>query len=586
MVLVLLYWIYLAGLCSTFGICIQSFYKAHLHPSVIFLLGAFAITLLASLYSFFGGLSSYFEGSLFILSIVLLFTFKNRLKDFFTSLKTRVSRLSLFSKILLATCLILCALQSASAPYIIDNESYYLQTIEWLDHYGLVKGVANLHPFLMQFSGWHILQSATNLEIAGLPLNDLSSFMLAIGILYSIEKMDNYLHSSTKHSLYAGFFLVFMVFLFRFISVPSPDVAVYIIALIVFYESFIWLKKSEKTYTTLHVLFLIAVFGIYIKLTALLVLLFPLIAYILSNSSVLTNNFDSVRFKEITLSRKLKSPLTLTAFISVLSGALFLCKNHIISGYAFFPLHVSIYDPQWKVPENILSWYTGQTYLDAFQTTRPDFLKDLSFLEVFIQWLSLAGLDGYLNKAMVAVLLLFPIFVWRKKTPSFVKALYILSLVQFFLIWNNAPQFRFFFMFFMLLTCVIASMLPLTKTVVKGILIITTLLAAIPLFIPLNLNQVASTTQLSNVQSFNWDHILIAHPNTRYTQLEHTEMMFGNIKLQSPVAPDFFWATGDCEVPCVHIKQLEYFKEHFKMYPQQIGPKVSDGFYAKTVSRE
>lgn len=71
----------------------------------------------------------------------------------------------------------------------IDNESYYIQTIKWLDKYGLVKGLANLHVYLAQQSGFHILEAALNFDSVYDRFNDLSAFYLLIGVVWRVTLM-------------------------------------------------------------------------------------------------------------------------------------------------------------------------------------------------------------------------------------------------------------------------------------------------------------------------------------------------------------------------------------------------------------
>lgn len=586
MILILLYWTYLFWLFNVYGISIFKIYKSNAHPCIILILGAFTITVLASIYSFFSNLSVVFEGGIFVLSLGLFYKNKCLFKGLVLSTKERIYKLTRFSKLVLLVVTLLCAFQSASAPYLIDNESYYLQTIQWLDSYGLIKGVANLLPFLMQFSGWHILQSATNLEFLGFPLNDLSSFTLVIGLFYSVEKLDSYLRFQISTSLYAGLFIVFTVFLFRFISVPSPDIAVFVMGLLVFYECYIWLENNERLEETLHLLFLVSVFAIFVKLTAILIILFPVTSYFINKENISGGLKIKLRSSTIPLSRKRKRLFITTAILSICSGLLFFLKNFIISGYALFPLTIRIGSPDWRVAEHIIEWYSEQTYLDAFQTTSSTFLIDKSFLELIVYWLSLPGADGYFNKAIAVVLLFFPILLWKKKWNPFIITLYVLSLLQLLLIWMNAPQFRFFFLFFMLLTSVIVSEIPFRKWVVQTGVTAAIIITAIPIFITLNLGDTSSTSQLAISKPFDWNHIWIPHPNTRYVDLKHEEIEFGNTTLSSPINLDFFWGTGDCKVPCVQIKQLEYFKKYFQSFPQQRTSDISDGFYAKNFTSE
>ena len=71
-------------------------------------------------------------------------------------------------QLIMSVITVLIIAQCSTAPFVIDNETYYIQTIKWLNEYGFVRGLANLHISLGQCSGWHILQSAFSFSFASL----------------------------------------------------------------------------------------------------------------------------------------------------------------------------------------------------------------------------------------------------------------------------------------------------------------------------------------------------------------------------------------------------------------------------------
>jgi len=101
-----------------------------------------------------------------VFSLVIIFggILRKEVIDFFLSLKAKLKALSIPLKIILGTIIIFDLAQSAGAPYMIDNETYYIQTIKWLDQYGLVPGLANLHFFLSQMSGILFLERSIGMN--------------------------------------------------------------------------------------------------------------------------------------------------------------------------------------------------------------------------------------------------------------------------------------------------------------------------------------------------------------------------------------------------------------------------------------
>ncbi len=163
MLFILLSWLYIIGISTVFGVSMNQFFRLkNSHHVITICLGFFGIALLTGIWAIGFPVNGYFQLLLLSLSVFFCFVNHSHIKSYASSLKVVFSNLSLFLKCLFVVISILILAQCASAPFVIDNESYYIQTIKWLNEYGYVKGLVNLHLFLGQTSGWHVLQSAFN----------------------------------------------------------------------------------------------------------------------------------------------------------------------------------------------------------------------------------------------------------------------------------------------------------------------------------------------------------------------------------------------------------------------------------------
>ncbi len=572
MLTVLIYWIYLTFVFLVFGVLFSKIFRfENKSPFITLLLGSFLVTILATIWACFGSLGFIFESLLGTITIAGLFLLTSDIRKITFSLKAKIVALSSYSKFIILLVIFITVAKSAGVPYIIDNESYYLQTIEWLDSYGFVKGVANIHPFLMQFSGWHILQAATNFDYTHLQINDLSGYILLLGLIYATISLDHYFKCKRPYLLYTGLFLLFSLFLVQFISAPSPDVPVYVLALVVFTLSYKWSHSESIKDDTIHIAFLLAVFATFIKLTAVLLILFTLVVYV----------HKRVRSLHSLVSKKL-IPVSLFALLTFI---LFVVKNYIISGYALFPLSISVGNPDWAVPQSIILWYRNFTVLDAFQTQDLAFFKR-NFFYRFQRWLFLDGIDGIVNKLISLTLLLFPLVIWLKKWNKTLIIFYFITVLHFILLWFNAPQFRFFFLFFTILITVSGSLFLRNRILIKSMVILSLAITMIPIIFPVNLGSLSHTPFLSSLTPLTTDQLFVPHPVTRYSDLNFNKKTLGNLEYQSPIDSAFFWASGDCEVPCVNKAQLDYFEIYFHIIPQMRGATLDDGFYAKQILNE
>ena len=147
------------------------------------------------------------------------------------------------------------------------RQSYYIQTIKWINEFGFVKGIVNLHFFLGQTSGWHITQSVFNFSFLYSNFNDLSGFVMLLGTVFSIQKLQEFYQNKNSNYLLIGLFPITSIFLFQFISAPSPDIPVYVLSFIIF---FYFLENFKKcTVEVFNLIVILILFTLYIKNTTL-----------------------------------------------------------------------------------------------------------------------------------------------------------------------------------------------------------------------------------------------------------------------------------------------------------------------------
>lgn len=566
MLTVLTYWCYLFIITSILGVGFQGVSKLKkVHPVITLFLGGFTTAIIASSWAIFSGLQGYFESTLLIFTITIAIWKRKEYGSFLLSLKAKIKTLPSYLNILFGIIILFAVAQSASAPYIIDNESYYIQTIKWLDTYGYVKGLANFHFFLGQTSGWHILQSALNLDILSDRINDINGFYLVLGNFYAFDALSQYFKQKKKLLLIIGLFPIFNVFLFQFISAPSPDLPIYVLTLIIFGE-FLKQYTSEDgaDYLTL---FILGVFAVFIKVTAIFLLLFPILLYIKNR-------------------KKIHKDILKLSIISGVTFILFAIKNSIITGYPLYPIaSFRLTDADWLLPLPLQEYLVETTKHYAFFLT-PTQYENSTLLQRIIHWFQLPKLHGFFNTAMCGVLLIFPFVIWKSSYKKPLTILFIISILQLIFLWLTSPQYRFFFGFFMILSlCVIAFIFTKERLIKIG-LTLATVAVAVPLFIPFNLNHLTENEFQLSLSVFTPEYLITPHPQTKYTHATYTSHQEGNLKIQVPTNIDFFWATGDCELPCIQLQHLTDFKAYFREVPQMRTDNLKDGFYSYTFDDE
>ena len=560
MVLILVSWIYILFTTINLGIVFDKITRLKNTDFITTsILGLFSVTLLASFWAIFGRINVEFHIGLAVLNLVASIEYKKDIFHTYTTFWNTLKKLNLFLKYYLIVITLLIIAQCSSIPYVIDNESYYIQTIKWINEYGFVKGLVNLHFFLGQVSGWHITQSALNFSFLYKNFNDLSGFCLLLGNVFAIQKLNIFFENNEKKYLIIGLFPLFNLFLFQFISAPSPDIVVYVFTFVLF---FYYLENFKKmTSKVFNLLVILVVFTFYIKNTTITYFLIPLF--------VLITNYK-------VLSKNLLQP----ALISIMVAGLFIAKNMIICGSLVFPSKLfNALNMEYSIPDTIEQFYYDQLKYYGYFIDLNQY-NSMSAKDLFLRWLTLPKLNGLFNKIIILLVVIIPVLIYKFQNKKAYWTLYFLMVIQLILLFATSPQYRFFMNFIVFFSLFCFALLIKRKKPIYFTLVLSLLATVFVLFIPVNLNLFSNYKFMMKISNFSSATIIFPYKNTKYDTAFET-MKNGNLIYHSPVQNDFFWASGDGDLPAVNKVQIEYFENYFHIIPQLRTKDIKDGFYAK-----
>ena len=563
MLLIILSWIYILITTIHLGYgldkCLSLNNKNFVITSV---LGLFSATILGSIWAIFGRINIEFHVFLLALNAFIFFLYKSNILEIYKTFIFDFKELTYSLKLYLVGILVLIIAQCAAKPYVIDNESYYIQTIKWINEYGFVKGLANLHIFFGQTSGWHIAQSVFNFSFLYPNFNDLSGFCLMLGTIFTIFKLNSYFENGIKIYLVIGLLPIANVLLFQFISAPSPDLPIYIFSFLLFFYFVTYCNKPSQQ--KFNLLVILALFIVFIKPTAIAMLLIPLLYFI--------TNF-----------KLLKSKLTISFILSVLVLALFLIKNTIITGYPLYPTQLfSSANFDFKVPKVLISFYFDETKLYGFYSTQAEF-QSMNQIQIFIKWLTINNINSIFNILNVAIVFISSYFIYKYYNHKKYWLLYFIMVFQFCLLLLTSPQFRFFIHFllffsFLILVCFLNSKRPIII-----LLYLSSLMLALLVLVPVNYSAITTNKLLAENSHFSISEIVYPHPNSKLKTHFHMNKI-GNLEYNSPDKNSYFWTNGSGKLPCVNLQQINYFIVNYHYIPQMRTHDLKDGFYSKKVS--
>jgi hypothetical protein len=158
-------------------------------------------------------------------------------------------------------------------------------------------------------------------------------------------------------------------------------------------------------------------------------------------------------------------------------------------------------------------------------------------------------------------------------------------LFQLILLLATSPQYRFFmnFMLFFGLFCLICIVQ--NKKWIHSLLVIGLLPIVFLLFTPISLRAFTNNKFMLENNIFSVKMLLEPQPNTKMnTDFEVIEL--GNLKYHSPLENEFFFGTGNGNLPCVNKSQVEYYRKNFDLIPQMRTKELKDGFYSKKTATD
>ncbi|TGV04563.1 LIC_10190 family membrane protein [Flavivirga rizhaonensis] len=564
MILIFLSWVYILTIAINFGILFRLFFGIqNCHIIIHQVLGLFLYTIITSVFAFFTRIHIEYYLGILTINILIAYIYRNRFKFYINALVKSIRELKTNYKLLYLFLFFIILAQSSTQPYLLDNESYYIQTIKWLNEYGYVKGLANLHMFLGQNSAWHALQAGLNFPFFSIDFNDLNGFLFVIIGYLAIEKLNNYKPRGSIQDFAFGMILIFSLFLMQFINSPSPDLIIFLLAPYVFYLFIIGYKNMEVD--DFKIILSLVLFLCFVKVTMGILSILVIILFI--------KHFNTLKNKII--------------HYFILSGGiliLFLLKNAIVSGYLIYPIQsLDILDVNWKQPKILLEFYNNGTYLAGMNNNAD--VSTLNVIERFKYWISIPKLHGVFNKIYILFILIFPWFIVRSKDKSSMMVIYTLAILQFIVLWNTSPQYRFFFIFIIFLSIQFFISIIKHKSLGVSLVYLSIIASAFPVFFNINLNTFTNNHFSMTLSQFKLRHLVVPERNSK-TVTSFNKHTINGFEFNSPDDDVFFWSTGNGNIPCVNKKQIDYIMYYYNYIPQQRSKNLADGFKSILIEKE
>jgi hypothetical protein len=362
MIFALCCYMIISFICCWTGILVYSFFpdtdmrkKSVVH---FFITGLICLTVIGEWVVLFGPVNLITLLFLFILVILISFRRKTSMRIAFQKLHSciRVDRLFLFS---LFCFVVMIVILNEGPSLMDDSDSYHIQMIKWIQQFGSVPGIANLHLRFGLNSAWFTAVGLFSFPVSGMntyyQLNGLLAFWFCYYILEKIFafRQDGSAQDYSRASFGLAVILIICVLNWPIIRQTAGSANYDFISAFLIIVLFVDLFESAETPLIEWLIWPVYLFTVrMINAPLVLLSLFPVV-YAVKKGIY-------------------KTAVTYT-FITSLIVIPFIIRNLILSGYAFFPLYqLDWFSFDWKADKSGLIDISN--YIKYFNRVSPGFM--------------------------------------------------------------------------------------------------------------------------------------------------------------------------------------------------------------------
>ena len=396
----------------------------------LFYAGLGVATVYSGFYSLVAGVNGRANIIMVMGCVAIAVIFRTELGEFFEKQKKHLTKGNLFCVLIL----MLLFSYGASRGYLhFDSGLYHAQAIRWIEEYGVVPGLANLHCRLAYNSSAFSLTALYSMEfLVGQSLHTVAGFMAMVlcGKALSVVQV-----ISRKKVLVSDFVKVALLFYISIIYTemmsPASD---YFAMLFLFYIVLSWIEleeKQEKNIAAYSMLSVLLAVTVTVKLSAAIMLLMI------------------VKPAVVLLREKRYGQIAVYIILGILAVFPYLARNVILSGWLVYPFpSIDLFSFDWKIPMEEAR-YDGEEIKVYAKGMTDVLLKDTPMTQWLPNWF--AGLKGlekiWVLSSVISVALGVAAMFWgvvKKNTKQYGMYFIEIILIAGYLFWQiGTPLVRY-----------------------------------------------------------------------------------------------------------------------------------------------
>lgn len=412
---------------------------------IYLVVGLAAVTVYAQIFSLFYKVSGLSCVVLFFIGCILIILYHVTSHGKCWSKAKNSLQITPYQWIIIICILLATAAWTVGMPNHSDTNLYHNQAIQWIEKYGVVPGLGNLHNRFAYNSAFMPLQALFSLQwILDQSLHTMNGYICCIFLIYAV--LTN--HALKLEKLHTSDFFKFATIIYIFytreeISSPSSDILTLLLVLYICTKWCEYIENKISDEMSYALLAVIAVYAVTVKLSsAVTVLLAIYPAFIL-------------------LKKRYWKRIILNIGLGVTIAIPWLMRNIVISGYLVYPYpQIDLFKVDWKMPASILS-YDSREIMVWGRGLRDVALYDLPLWKWFStwyqqqneKWLIIAGL---LSAFIIIFKLIYKI-IKEKKVEFAADILNVYSVIALIVWLNSAPLMRYGIVYLMLPLCIVGA---------------------------------------------------------------------------------------------------------------------------------
>lgn len=435
MISVILIWLYMLFTCYITGyVCIKAFshgtgFKVKKETDHLYA-GIGAVTVYAQIFSILRKVGLLANVVLVFGCILCIILFRKDFGEKLHSFRLTVAP----HKIVIFVLLFLLFAYGTAGGYIhYDTGLYHAQSIRWIEEYGIVPGLGNLHSRLAYNSAAFCLSALYSMAfLGGRSYHCCAGFLAFLLALVCEELFRKDVLKTPRLSDFVRIMgIYYLLNIFDEMVSPASD---YFMVLLVFFIVIRWtelLEQEEKSFLPYGMLCVMGVVVVSVKLSGALILLL-----------VLKPAMQMIREK------RCKEILKFLA-AGMLAIAPFLVRNVILSGWLVYPFTaIDLFDVDFKIPKGMADydakeiqvWGRGYSdvakYGEPVSSWLPNWISELDSVNKVFLALALSGL------LLLVVFMLYA--AWKRKRDMLGYFHIAAVLTACFLFWLlSAPLIRY-----------------------------------------------------------------------------------------------------------------------------------------------